>query len=407
MRLRYQYRVYPTSGQVERLARLFGCVRTVWNDALEQIIPIKRSNKLLGPPRSRLAEGPYRRVPNSYDLYRPLVSEARRTPEREWLREVAAVPLQQTLRHLDRAWKAHEDSKSGKRKGPHVGAPKFKSRRDGRQSACFTRTSGWKVTEAGRLSLPKVGEIPVVWSRSLPAPPSSVTIIKDASDRYFASFVVTVENTPMPDTDDDVAIDLGLTHFAVLSDGTRIANPRFLRRAERKLRKAHRSISRKQKGSNNRAKARLRLARTHAQVTDARRDFQHKLSTRIIRENQTVYAEDLDVRSLLSCSRSAKSVHDAAWSTFLRMLTYKASLHGRTFHKVDRFLPTTQTCSQCASINGPKSLHVRTWQCRKCATIHDRDVNASLVILAAGRAERIKACGGIVSPTARAVGVSQ
>ena len=237
--------------------------------------------------------------------------------------------------------------------------------------------------------------------------PSSVTIIKDASDRYFASFVVTVETTPMPVTDDDVAIDLGLTHFAVLSDGTRIANPRFLRRAERKLRKAHRSISRKQKGSNNRAKARLRLARAHAQVTDARRDFQHKLSTRIIRENQTVYAEDLDVRSLLSCSRSAKSIHDAAWSTFLRMLTYKASLYGRTFHKVDRFLPTTQACSQCASINGPKSLHVRTWQCRKCATIHDRDVNASLVILAAGRAERIKACGGIVSPTARAVGVSQ
>ncbi|WP_442789747.1 RNA-guided endonuclease TnpB family protein [Nocardiopsis sp. EMB25] len=214
--------------------------------------------------------------------------------------------------------------------------------------------------------------------------PSTVTVIKDASGRYFASFVVETNDEPLPETTADVGIDLGLSHFAVLSDGTKVANPRFLRRAERKLRKAQRELSRKRKGSNNRDKARMRVARAHAKAADARREFHHQLSTAIIRDNQAVYVEDLCVKGL-GRTRLAKSVHDAGWSAFVAMLEYKAARYGRTFARVDRFLASSQICSRCWVVDGPKPLHVREWACRACKTVHDRDVNASRIVLAAGR----------------------
>ena len=400
MQLRYHYRLYPDEDQRVALARLFGCVRVVFNDALARQKPVKASNRLLGPPKARIAEGPYQRVPKSADLSRELVTQAKQTPEREWLGQVSQVPLQQTLRDLDKAWAAHENSKSGKRKGARVGAPRFKSRRDRTQSARFTANAGWKITDAGKLSLPKIGGVKVLWSRDLPSDPSSVTVIKDATDQYFASFVI--ETSPgevLPETTPEVGIDLGLSHFAVLSDGTKVANPRFLRRAERRLKKAQRSLSRKAKGSNNREKARLKVARAHVRVADARKDFHHQLSTRIIRENQAVYVEDLAVKGLAR-TRMAKSVHDAGWSAFVNMLQYKAARYGRHFAKVDRFLASSQTCSECWSVDGPKPLHVREWTCEACKIIHDRDVNAARIVLAAGRADRLNACGGTVRPAA-------
>ncbi|GAA1075375.1 RNA-guided endonuclease InsQ/TnpB family protein [Nocardiopsis metallicus] len=400
MQLRYTYRFYPDRGQRAALARLFGCVRVVFNDALARQKPLKASNKLLGSPKKRVAEGPYQRVPKNPDLSRELITRAKQTPEREWLGQVSAVPLQQVLRDLDKAWAAHEDSKTGKRQGPKVGAPRFKSRRDRTQSARFTANARWKITDAGKLSLPRIGEVKVNWSRELPSAPSSVTVIKDAADRYFASFVVeTNASEVLPETTPEVGIDLGLSHFAVLSDGTKVANPRFLRRAERKLKKAQRALSRKTKGSNNRNKARLKVARVHMRVADARKDFHHQLSTTIIRENQAVYVEDLCVKGL-GRSRLAKSVHDAGWSAFVHMLEYKATRYGRFFAKVDRFLASSQTCSQCWAVDGPKPLHVRQWTCTACETLHDRDVNASRIVLAAGRADRENACGGTVRPAA-------
>ncbi|ELP63440.1 transposase, IS605 OrfB family protein [Streptomyces turgidiscabies Car8] len=199
-----------------------------------------------------------------------------------------------------------------------------------------------------------------------------------------------------PEPGSAVGIDLGLTHFAVLSDGTKIDSPRFLRRAEKKLKKAQRELSRKRKGSKNRAKARVKVARAHAAVADARKEFHHQLSTKLIRENQAVAVEDLAV-SGLARTRLAKSVHDAGWAQFVTMLQYKAQRYGRTFVRIGRFEPTSQVCSACGYRDGPKPLHVREWTCPACNTLHDRDHNAAInVKQAAGLA--VSACGAPVRP---------
>lgn len=195
----------------------------------------------------------------------------------------------------------------------------------------------------------------------------------------------------------EVGIDLGLTTFAVLSDGKRIIAPKFLRRAERKLRRAQQALSRKQKGSNNRGKARLRVARLHAHVADVRHEFHHTKSSEIIRENQAVMVEDLCVKGMAR-TNLAKSIHDAGWASFVNMLEYKAKLNGREFRRIGRFFPSSQMCSACGIIDGPKPLHIRTWVCPACGAEHDRDLNAAKNILAAGCAERINACGGDVRP---------
>ncbi|MFE3618369.1 RNA-guided endonuclease InsQ/TnpB family protein, partial [Streptomyces anulatus] len=254
------------------------------------------------------------------------------------------------------------------------------------------------VTAGRKLRLPKIGDVSVRWSRELPSDPSSVTVVKDAAGRYFASFVVEVDEQPLPVSDSEVGIDLGLTTFAVLSNGKTIDNPRFLRRAERKLGKAQRMLSRKEKGGKNRAKARVEVARAHARVADTRRDWAHKQSTMIIRDNQAVFVEDLCVKGLAR-TRLAKSVHDAGWGMFTRMLEEKAARYGRVFSKVDRFFPSSQLCSVCGVVSGKKPLHVREWMC-VCGTVHDRDLNAAMNIHAAGRAEWLNACGGTVSPAA-------
>jgi putative transposase len=242
------------------------------------------------------------------------------------------------------------------------------------------------VLDNGRLRLPKVGDVAVRWSRSLPSDPSSVTIIKDAAGRYFASFVVTIgQDETLPPADSEVGIDLGLTHFAVTSDGTKVTAPKFLRRAVRKLKRLQQDLSRKQRGSNRRRKAVVKLARAHLRVAETRRDWQHKLSTAIIRENQAVYVEDLCVVGL-GRTRLAKSVHDAGWASFTAMLEYKAARYGRTFARVDRFFPSTRMCCDCGRINEKMTLNVRAWNC-PCGAAHDRDVNAARNILAAGQAE--------------------
>ncbi|MGW5345021.1 RNA-guided endonuclease InsQ/TnpB family protein, partial [Streptomyces sp. NPDC004050] len=275
-----------------------------------------------------------------------------------------------------------------------VAPPRFKSKRDNRQSIRPT-AHGFGLRGNGRLHVAKVGDLRVRWSRPLPAAPTSVTVTMDAAGRYWASFVVDTDPEFLPETTAEAGIDLGLSAFAVLSGGTKIASPRFLRRAERKLKRLQKDLSRKAKGSKNRAKARVKVARQHARVADRRRDWHHKESTRIIRENQAVYVEDLTV-SGLARTRLSKSVHDAGWSAFLGMLEYKAAEHGRYFGRIGRFEPTSQVCSTCGIKDGPKPLHVREWTCNECGTVHDRDVNAARNILAAGRADRLNACGAPV-----------
>ncbi|MFG2726650.1 RNA-guided endonuclease InsQ/TnpB family protein [Streptomyces canus] len=387
MQLRYAFRLYPEPGQRTALARAFGCARVVFNDAVRA----REDARTAGLP-----------FPNAAELSKRLITQVRHTVERCWLGEVSSVVLQQSLRDVEAAYKNFFASLKGERKGKRMGAPRFKSRKDARQSIRFTANACWKITSGGRLSLPKIGAVRVKWSRVLPAVPSSVTVILDAAGRYFASFVIDTDSATdrarwdAPEPGSGVGIDLGLTHFAVLSDGTKIDSPRFLRRAEKKLKKAQRELSRKQKGSKNRAKARLKVARAHAGVADARKEFHHQLSTQLIRDNQAVAVEDLAV-SGLARTRLAKSVHDAGWAQFVTILEYKAQRYGRTFVKIGRFEPTSQTCSTCGHRDGPKPLHVREWTCPACNTLHDRDHNAAInVRQAAGLAA--SACGAPVRP---------
>ncbi|MFF2745521.1 RNA-guided endonuclease InsQ/TnpB family protein [Kitasatospora sp. NPDC058048] len=382
MQLRYAFRVYPSTGQCALLARSFGCARVVFNDALR----VREDARAAGLPFVTSAELSKR------------LTASKKTPERAWLGEVSSVVLQQSLRDLDTAYRNFFDGIEGRR--PNTGPPRFKSRRYNRQAIRFTANAGWRITDGGKLRLPKIGDVRVEWSRPLPSVPSTVTVVQDAAGRYFASFVVgtdpAADRERMPETDATVGIDLGLTHFAVLSDGTKIDSPKFLRRAEKKLKKAQRVLGRKVKGSKNRGKARIRVARAHARVADARREFHHRLSTELIRENQAVAVEDLAVKGLAR-TRLAKSVHDAGWSAFVTMLEYKAVRYGRAFHRIGRFEPTSQVCSNCGVKDGPKPLDVREWTCGACGAVLDRDVNAAVnVAKAAGLA--VSACGAQVRP---------
>ncbi|MFO7285188.1 MAG: RNA-guided endonuclease TnpB family protein [Thermobifida fusca] len=383
MQLRYNFRLYPTAGQRQALAKAFGCARVVFNDGLRA----RQEAHANGLPY--ISDG---------ELSKRIITEAKKTPQRAWLSEVSAVVLQQALADLNTAYRNFFNSITGKRKGPKVTPPRFRSKRDNRQAIRFTRNARFAVTAGGKLRLPKIGDVKVRWSRRLPSEPSSVTVVKDAAGRYFASFVVEIDAEPLPEATGEVGIDLGLTHFAVLSDGRKIANPRFLRRAERRLKKAQQALSRKAKGSNNRKKAIVKVARAHARVADARRDFAHKLSTTLIRENQAVYVEDLALKGLAR-TRLGKSMHDAGWGQFVAMLEYKAARYGRTLVKIDRWFPSSKLCSACGALAESMPLNVREWTC-PCGAVHDRDVNAARNILAAGRAERLNACGGTVRPAA-------
>ncbi|MFF4846149.1 RNA-guided endonuclease InsQ/TnpB family protein [Streptomyces collinus] len=379
MQLRYGFRLYPNGSQRSALARAFGCARVVFNDALR----VRENARAAGLPFVTSAE-----------LSRALTA-AKKTPERAWLAEVSSVILQQSLRDLDTAYRNFFDGLKGQR--PEVGPPRFKSKRDTRQAIRFTANAGWKITPGGKLRLPKVGDVPVKWSRTLPSTPTTVTVVKDPAGRYFASFVVQSSSEEvLPPVTGGVGIDLGLGHFAVLSDGRKIDSPRFLRRAEKRLKRAQQNLSRKTRGSNNRDKARMTVARAHARVADARREFHHQLSTQLIRENQAIAVEDLAVKALAR-TRLAKSVHDAGWSQFTAMLAYKATRYGRTLVRIGRFEPTSQVCSACGVKDGPKPLHVRRWTCGACGSVLDRDINAAVNIAkAAGLA--VTACGARVRP---------
>jgi putative transposase len=384
VQLRFNFRVYPSTSQREALARSFGCARVVFNDGL-RARQDARENDL-----------PY---VSDGELSKQVITSAKTTPQRAWLSEVSSVVLQQALADLNVAYRNFFASISGKRKGRKVAPPRFRSRKDNRQAIRFTKNSRFTVLDNGRLRLPKIGDLEVRWSRQLPSEPSSVAIIKDAAGRYFASFVVQAsQDETLPPVDSETGIDLGLTHFAVLSNGTKVAAPKFLRQAARKLKRLQQDLSRKQRGSNNRKKTVIKVARAHARVADTRRDWQHKLSTRIIRDNQAVYVEDLCVAGL-GRTRLAKSVHDAGWAGFTAMIEYKAATYGRTFARVNRFLPSTRMCSACGRVNQKMALGIRSWRC-PCGAAHDRDINAAKNVLAAGQADNSNDRGAQVRPAA-------
>jgi putative transposase len=385
MLVRYRYRIDPTGAQRQALARAFGCARVVYNDALAE---------------RRHAYQTGERISDT-EIQRRVITQAKRTPERAWLTEVASVALVQACQDARRAHRNWVDSLTGKRRGRRVGRPRFRTKHS-RQSIRLTR-NGFTL-RGTRLYVAKVGQVRVRWSRELPSVPSSLTVTREPDGRYYASFVVERQPSPLQVVPRTAGVDLGLISFAAIaaSDGTIeiLANPRLLRAAERRLARAQRRLSRKQKGSRNRAKARLRVAVAHRRVRDQRADHHHKLALRLIRENQAVAVEDLAVAGLAR-TQLAKSVHDAGWTMFVRLLEAKAAQHGRQVVKVGRWVPTSQTCSACGHRDGPRPLSVRAWICPECGAGHDRDGNAARnILVAAGLAETQTACGGHVRPGA-------
>jgi putative transposase len=375
MKLRYQYRIYPTQQQQYDLARLFGCCRVVYNDALALC---KASEQL----------------PRNGDLQKICITQAKKTLEREWLSEVSNIPLQQSVIDLGTSYKNFFDSIKGKRKGKKLGSPKFKKRK-GKQSARF-RIGGFSLKNE-KLSLAKIGLIEVVWSRALPSEASSVTVVKDAADRYFASFVVEVEPVLLPDNGRSIGIDLGIIDFATFDTGEKVKSPKPLKRRLKKLRKAQRKHANTDKGSKRRERARKGVAKIHAKISDVRKDFLHKLSTKIINENQVIVLEDLAVSNLVKNRKLSRAISDLGWRSFRTMLEAKSAIYGRDFRVISRWEPTSQRCSCCGKIGGKKELDLREWECLFCGAIHDRDVNAAINIkVAGGLPETINGRGGDV-----------
>lgn len=372
MKRAFRYRVYPTAEQQVLLRRTFGCVRVVWNRAL----------------RHRTDAWYERQERVNYNTASAALTALKKDPEFAWLNEVSSVPLQQCLRHQQTAFANFFEKRAG--------YPTFKSKH-GRQSAEFT-TSGfrWNGTD---LTLAKMDRpLPIRWSRPLPkgAAPSTVTVSLDPSGRWFVSILVEDDIKPLPKNDNAVGLDFGIFALVTTSDGEKVVGGNHHRADLAKLARAQRCLARKKKGSNNRAKARVKVARIHARIADRRQDQLHKLSTRLIRENQTIVVEDLNVRGMVRNRSLARAISDQGWGDLRRMLEYKADWYGRDLVVIDRWFPSSKRCSNCGYVVGQMKLDVRTWTCLECGSVHDRDGNAAINILAAGLA--VAACGDGVRP---------
>lgn len=373
MKRAYRYRFYPTPQQASELNRTLGCVRFVWNWALAE-----RTKRY--------------RIGGESVGYHQLSAELTALKQAEstgFLTEVSSVPLQQCLRHQQAAF--------GNFFAKRARYPRFKSR-NGHQSMEYT-SRGFRWRE-GQLFLAKLADpLDLRLSRPLPdgAEPSTVTVSRDAAGRWHVSMLVDEHIEALPAAGTAVGIDLGLKDFAITSDGERIPHPNILRRKEQRLARYQRMMARKTKGSKNRDKARVKVAKAHARVADTRRDFLHKTSTSVVRRYDLIVVEDLAVRNMVRNHHLAKSISDSGWGEFRRQLEYKAAWCGRTLVVVDRFFPSSKLCSHCGHLLSKLSLGTRHWTCPICGTLHDRDINAAKNILAEGHS--VTACGADVRRT--------
>jgi putative transposase len=373
VRTAYKCRAYPDQEQASALNRTLGCVRVVWNRTLAWRYQRYHADK----------------TGTTYAQASAYLTALKATEELIWLNEVSAVPLQQAIRHQQAAYAAFFAKRAR--------YPRFKSR-SGRQCAEYTR-SGFRW-RGGRLHLAKMGA-PLAFTWSWPGidpatiDPSTVTVSRDSCGRWYVAFAVDVPGPEqLPATGWPAGVDLGVTDFAVTSDRQRIANPRHLERRARNLARYQRRMARCQQGSANRSKAKAKVARAHRKVRAARTDFLHKASTGLVRDHDVIVLEDLAVKNMVRNRALAKAIADCGWSTFRAMLEYKAARAGRHVIVIDRWYPSSKTCSACGHLLAELSLSTRTWQCPSCGTRHDRDVNAAKNILAAGLA--VTACGADV-----------
>ncbi|MEH1850251.1 MAG: RNA-guided endonuclease TnpB family protein [Nostoc sp.] len=368
----FKYRFYPTSEQETLLKMTMGCARLVYNRALAA--------------RTEAWYEHSRRV--GYSETSTMLTSWKKQEDLQFLNDVSSVPLQQGLRHLQTAF---SNFFAGRAKYPN-----FKKKHHG-GNAEFTKAAfKWKD---GRVFLAKCSQpLDIRWSRQLTksAEPSTITVKLSPNGRWTISMLVDAEIERLPESSNQVGVDLGITSLVALSSGEKIANPKGFKAKRVKLRKAQKDLSRKQKGSKNRQKARLVVAKVHAEISDARNDFIHKLTTRLVRENQTIAVEDLAVKNMVTNRKLALSISDASWGELVRQLEYKCDWYGRTFVKIDRWFPSSKRCGHCGHVVDKLPLNIREWDCPKCSTHHDRDVNAAKNILAAGLA--VSVCGANIRP---------
>jgi putative transposase len=366
----YKYRFYPTDEQEKILAQTFGCCRFVYNWGLST-----RKTAYFQHGKSLYYNDLAAMLPALKEQY-------------PWLRDTSSVPLQQALRHLDRAFVNFFEGRAA--------YPTFKKKRHEQSATYVSNAFMW---DGQALTLAKMSApLEIVWHRPLPegCKPSSVTIIQDRANRYFVSILVADDIKPLPMVNKMVGLDLGITSMVALSSGESVGNPRYFAKDEKRLAKAQRRLAKKKKGSKNRNKARLKVAKIHARIADRRRDYQHKLSTRIAHENQVICVESLAVKNMVKNHSLAKAISDVGWGEFVRQLEYKSQWYGRTLIKIDRFYPSSKTCHACKHVLDSLLLDIREWVCPACGVVHDRDTNAALNILAEGLSAA--ACGGSVRP---------
>ena len=354
----YKYRIYPTSEQRLYLAKTFGCTRFVYNQMLADRIKSYEENKDLDIKAIKYP------TPAQYKK------------EYEWLKEVDSLALANAQMNLDKAYKNFFRDKS-------VGFPKFKSKKTNRFSYTTNNQNGTISVEESFVKIPKLrSKIKIVLHRQFKGLIKSATISKTPSNQYYISILVDTENTQLLKNGNSVGIDLGLKEFAVCSNGDRFDNPKNLRKYEKKLAKLQKDLSRKAKGSNNRYKARLKVAKLHQRIANQRKDFLHKLSTKIISENQVIVLEDLRVKNMLQNHKLARAISEVSWAEFRTMLEYKASWNGREIVIAPSNYASSQLCSKCGYKNSDvKNLALRKWTCPKCGAKHDRDINASINLL--------------------------
>jgi putative transposase len=371
----YRYRCYPTHAQAAVLARTFGCARYVYNWALRLRTDVYHERQ------ERL----------SYQDASAALTQLKQQPETAWLNEVSSVPTQQALRHLETAFRNFFEGRAK--------YPRF-HKKHGKQAATYASTAFRWDAEKRTLTLAKMDSpLHIHWSRSLPdgAQPTTITVSRDTAGRYFVSILVEEEIASLPATTAQVGIDLGLHDVVVLDSGEKVDNPRFFAQDAQKLAKAQRRLAKKKLGSKNRGKARRTVARIHARIADRRTDFLQKLSTRMIRENQTICVESLHVKAMVKHPTLAKAISDVGWGEFIRQLEYKAAWYGRTLVKIDRWYPSSKRCHACGHVLDSLALDIRQWTCPACGAVHDRDVNAARNILAVGLT--VSASGETVRPT--------
>lgn len=375
----YRYRMYPTDAQAATLERTFGCVRYVYNWGLHlRSDAYSEQSERLG----------YRALSAHLTLLK-------QQPETLWLSEVSSVPLQQSLRHLESAFRNFFEGRAA--------YPTFKKKR-GRQSATYASSAFTWDASARNVKLAKM-ETPlnIRWSRAFSGVPITITVSRDTAGRYFISFLVEEDIAEMPLTEPMIGIDLGIKDLVIISTGEKIPNPRHLDKNMRRLKRAQQALARKQKGSKNCEKARRKVARIHSEIADQRLDNLHKVTTRLIRENQVICVESLKVKNLLRNHSLARATSDAGWGELVRQLEYKAKWYGRSLIKIDRWYPSSKRCFDCGYVLDVLTLDVREWTCPQCGALHDRDVNAAKNIRAVGHS--VLASGEMISPTLTSVGV--